>query len=1017
MDKNKKEYIKSLNGFIKANPTLYGLNTSDFKDFLIDLVNIESTYRKNVKGRTADGKPSGYNGYYALPISHLASANQQHKAAFKNLSEILNHVLVQEDIAKAAELGISEAQLVGKVWNQRNRAINYIYNGIDTTDGNGIKVSEYGTSNRTPRITSDLNIVNYTKPAITSDYYEVQPGDTFSTIQERVRTAGRNYNRKGLDLLEGYHNSQLDLSRLRPGTPIKTIVDTPTERLLGLDKFSPVTNAPQIPMKKYGGIRSRYGWGGISTKEYFINSNSNYVANSFQFHKNEMNDNISQKLQGTDQYYRFWNSDARRFDYISYDNISLNDAIARSGKYDSAGGDIVYLYSLTDEGLRKLENQKLHDRSISDNMETRIDSDIEQRRQVINTAAKYGAFIPRKKFNMGGFNNIQSPYSGNIGWGMRVTPDNIHKYTSAWKADNEGIYGKNIANYASIGASTGLGLGTMMGSIGATTGAAASAAATGAAAAGAGFGSWLGPIGLLAGAGIGALIGWLTGDNEKDTIEQQRKEQLAQVEEINRQQTISNMQYRHENDVAKIRNYNKGISSFNNSFYKKYGGMIGCRKKLEYGGHIIPNSDDSAVAYGRTHDQVNPITGQTGVTYGNAEVEGGGFINGQELAGEVIRQTPMGDQIFTNSLNIPGTNQTYAEYAKRLTDSKGTLEKDIEMTKVALDKALNMFSQSKLTKSKTGTATRNIEKLASKLNIKTAQLAKLDAELDNLFVTQEQDATNLGLRETTPMVAKFGGYRPKYKFGIPELNLVGSGLGFVANMLASGLKARSNRESLAFMKNLKTPKMNHLETQYHRIDTSPYDDAERKALIENRRLDRWLEDNTNNIQVLRNQKRQNHINYIDQLSSILSGKSAYLTSIYDKNYNARVATNNANRKIDYQNLVTDYNRDLAYLKEMQRVKEGEVNDYMTAINGLVQGLGTYTNQRIMLASYPEAIQNEFYFGKKNKNLQTTTQPKVTTPNQSLTQIPNKSDDLITKLLNNKDTRDRILLMLGLHTIS
>lgn len=726
---------------------------------------------------------------------------------------------------------------------------------------------------------------------------------------------------------------------------------------------------------KYGGIRSRYGWGGMDrdsytsqainkgyynelnmghSVDYYLNEkgyNPNYLRVGYQ----ETQGHIEQLVFDFDENGMITGSHTELVPlYITrYENPNN---ISKSDYYNHKPNDKNYneLIYLNDQGINYYKQLELNSLNILDSMDERTQYDISKHRH--NSASvpqivKYGGLLGiRKKYDLGGTYvstnspQYQSAYSGNIGWGMQVKPEDVQY--AEYNADNEGIIGQHALKGVGTGVGIGGSLGAMIGSIIP------------------GIGTL---IGGLIGSGLGALfgggIGAGVGSSRKSDIEKERQVQLAETKNVNRQATMNNMQNRQENDVAKIRNFKPNSGFINNSFYQKYGGMIGCRRKLEYGGHIIPNSDDSAVAYGRTHNQINPITGQTGVTYGDAEVEGGGFINGQELAGEVIRQTPMGDQIFTNSLNIPGTNQTYAEYAKRLTDNKGTLEKDIEMTKVALDKALNMFSQSKLTKSKTGTATRNIEKLASKLNIKTAQLAKLDAELDNLFVTQEQDATNLGLRETTPMVAKFGGYRPKYKFGIPELNLVGSGLGFVANMLASGLKARSNRESLAFMKNLKTPKMSHLETQYHRIDTSPYDDAERKALIENRRLDKWLEGNTNNIQVLRNQKRQSHINYIDQLSSILSGKSAYLTSVYDKNYNARVATNNANRSIDYQNLVTDYNRDLAYLKEMQRVKESEVNDYMTAINGLVQGLGTYTNQRIMLASYPDAVRKEFYFGR------------------------------------------------------
>lgn len=40
-------------------------------------------------------------------------------------------------------------------------------------------------------------------------------------------------------------------------------------------------------------------------------------------------------------------------------------------------------------------------------------------------------------------------------------------------------------------------------------------------------------------------------------------------------------------------------------------------------------------------------------------------------AGEVVRETPEGGQVFSDTIKVPGTNRTFADYAKKLTDMKG----------------------------------------------------------------------------------------------------------------------------------------------------------------------------------------------------------------------------------------------------------------------------------------------------------------------------------------------------------
>ena len=63
-------------------------------------------------------------------------------------------------------------------------------------------------------------------------------------------------------------------------------------------------------------------------------------------------------------------------------------------------------------------------------------------------------------------------------------------------------------------------------------------------------------------------------------------------------------------------------------------------------GGLIPNSSNSDVAYGATHEQFNQLTGTTGIPLGNYEVEGGGDNNGNLQAGEVITYDNLGAKIF-----------------------------------------------------------------------------------------------------------------------------------------------------------------------------------------------------------------------------------------------------------------------------------------------------------------------------------------------------------------------------------
>ena len=196
---------------------------------------------------------------------------------------------------------------------------------------------------------------------------------------------------------------------------------------------------------------------------------------------------------------------------------------------------------------------------------------------------------------------------------------------------------------------------------------------------------------------------------------------------MERQQTLGNMQDKVENDVATIRQSNLGNYSEGTGFYAKLGGMVG-RRKLNTGGQVVPNSSNSVVAYGQTHEQYNPATGETGIIYGDSEIEGGGAKNGRMYAGEVVRETPEGGQVFSDTIKVPGTNHTFADYAKKLTDMKGEKEHQVIQLADGITLSLSALDKSKTNKLQTGTNVRNIEKLVYRMNKARGESEAIDAK-------------------------------------------------------------------------------------------------------------------------------------------------------------------------------------------------------------------------------------------------------------------------------------------------
>ena len=615
-----------------------------------------------------------------------------------------------------------------------------------------------------------------------------------------------------------------------------------------------------------------------------------------------------------------------------------------------------------------------NDKLIYANMQNKINNEILTSRGI---TAKFGGLvgIPRRKFYWGG-TSINDP--GSVQWGTRVQASDIDE--SKYSADGEGIVGGSALS----GAGTGLGIGAAVGGT--------AALATGAAA-----GSWLGPIGAGIGALIGGIVGLFTGRKKKRQEERRRQELLAKQAEMERQQTLGNMQDKVENDVATIRQSNLGNYSEGTGFYAKLGGMIG-RRKLNTGGQVVPNSSNSVVAYGQTHEQYNPATGETGIIYGDSEIEGGGAKNGRMYAGEVVRETPEGGQVFSDTIKVPGTNRTFADYAKKLTDMKG--KKEAQVIQLADGVTLSLFAldKSKTNKLQTGTNVRNIEKLVYRMNKARGESEAIDAKTEDLFEAQELYATALGLRNDAPvmrcggMIRKkkpFGGYASPYsltgvsapklttlppiqttasagggsafKFGFNEfglgMNLASSLFGIVGN----ALNTRANRKAIEFESTLHVPKGNKVDAVQYSTD---YDISEELQELgtQERRAVRYITDNTSNVQTARNSVANLAINAQLARNKLYGAKKDYQRQRYDLNRQERINARNANNQIIYQDAINEYNKAVGLNQQLMAVRTQGLQGMLQGVEGLAGAVNNYTSARLYEKLWPRGVTNHMRNG-------------------------------------------------------
>ena len=640
--------------------------------------------------------------------------------------------------------------------------------------------------------------------------------------------------------------------------------------------------------------------------------------------------------------------------------------------------DILYHDGINDDTGIPVKNyvDKLiaNDKLIYANMQNKINNEVLTSRGI---TAKFGGLVgtPRRKFYWGG-TSINDP--GSVQWGTRVQTSDIDE--SKYSADGEGIVGGSALS----GAGTGLGIGAAVGGT--------AALATGAAA-----GSWLGPIGAGIGALIGGIVGLFTGRKKKRQEERRRQELLAEQAEMERQQTLGIMQDKVENDVATIRQSNLGNYSEGTGFYAKLGGMIG-RRKLNTGGQVVPNSSNSVVAYGQTHEQYNPATGETGIIYGDSEIEGGGAKNGRMYAGEVVRETPEGGQVFSDTIKVPGTNRTFADYAKKLTDMKGKKEAQVIQLADGVTLSLSALDKSKTNKLQTGTNVRNIEKLVYRMNKARGESEAIDAKTEDLFEAQELYATALGLRNDASvmrcggMVRKkrpFGGYTSPYsltgvsapklttlppiqttasagggsafKFGFNEfglgMNLASSLFGIVGN----ALNTRANRKAIEFESTLHVPKGNKVDAVQYSTD---YDISEELQELgtQERRAARYITDNTSNVQTARNSVANLAINAQLARNKLYGAKKDYQRQRYDLNRQERVNARNANSQIMYQDAINEYNKAVGLNQQLMAVKTQGLQGMLQGVEGLAGAVNNYASARLYEKLWPRGVTNHMRNG-------------------------------------------------------
>ena len=621
--------------------------------------------------------------------------------------------------------------------------------------------------------------------------------------------------------------------------------------------------------------------------------------------------------------------------------------------------------------LKSIENRR---RNILSNMQDKIENDILiERGQSDNISnegfgfyAKHGGMIGRKRFNTGG------PITdyGSLTYGTKIRPIDLEY--KEYSAKGEGIVGANTLKGAGTGIGAGASIGALIGSVVP------------------GIGTLIGSlIGAGAGLVIGGNSGYIIGSHKRKNVEQERAKQLAETRENQRQQTLGNMATRLENDVAQIRNNNMINFSEGQNFYAKLGGFIP-RRKLSNGGNIHPNSNNTLVAYGNTHDQVDSKTGLTGVTYGDVEVEGGGCIGNIKLAGEVIQKTPIGDRVFSDRIIIPGTRATYADIAKVISDQKGYLEQTKRSLDNVIESDIKGLENSKENKLKTGTNVRNTEKDMIRRNRTVGKIYHKENQLSKLFDNQEKQATMMGLRGDIQIpyirVANGGciGKRPKY-FNAGWIGLGTNVASSLLNFGAGMMSANAQKRAIEWEENLPLPQMSRLDyvpnvVNYNITNELSELDASTRQAIQH------IENNTSDSKVARNAIAALLIDSQRAKNDLYRTKKDVERAAVNENIAKRTEVRNKNKEIDYINAAQRY----AKMTSLNRAKAETTTQKFKVASDLFNDIADiaydYTSTELGKNLWDEATQKAL-LGRtrvnKTPNVRTRANSKIKSSKENL----------------------------------
>ena len=764
----------------------------------------------------------------------------------------------------------------------------------------------------------------------------------------------------------------------------KEIADRiPTSTLLPKTVYDTYTMAPK-GTKKFGG-KLRYGWGGVMSqsaiksdmmrnpKKYGFNTlqdmtyttktnmnpfisdiyNDAYLGTAFQaykFRRAYNNHASTDELLNLLDYEFTQGSDSRDYQQSWYDN----------GETSWIWDNQRHLF-LNEGGMNKVNNMLSQQEATVNNIKNIIDDDIMAVRDVNNNNVvlqeqkpvnRFGGLINRPRFNYGGYYNdysnrgyLQTPYSNTSAFNSPIAPNSI--------SDREASYGidalkQSITNQgAATGAGIGAGIGGFVGGIGAGAAAGALTAA--------GSTAWIPVIGPLValgaaaiGAGIGAGVSKKKADLEASRQLSTNKQLISQNRELRRQTSMGNAINIIDKDVAKIRSMTPNYSSV--GFYGRYGGLLGtARRKFDMGGILEPMSSDTILAHGRTHEEMDPITGQTGIAYKGAEIEDN----------EVVQETPQGDKVFSDSIISPRTGLTYAKNAEKISKSKGILEnlKTQEITN--LNAILEKVNKGKLSGAKLGTLIRNGEKKATHINKLTGEIFEKDLALDKLFNEQEQIATTLGLRDNTMM--RYGGHIGRVYSGGGWIAPV---ISFGTNVLTSGLQYAAtssynkySQDVLDMLEQEEMPRQAYdepilLDPEY---DINPeLEEVNRTAAYSKK----FISDNVVNPQQRRNLMSKVGIEALQQINKLKGVKKTEEKKTIDDNIKEIGATRRSNRQKDYEYLVNKYNKKTNIALQRLQAKANQTQATQQLLRDLGQSATQAASMYVESKKWADGVTND-----------------------------------------------------------